>query len=145
MTLLEESPRPDLESLISVDPRIRFAVLVDPKGNPKEYASRLGCESLEPERESRLYFEQAVIGTDMASVANRFHGALRMVVVQREKVMIMVFAIYDGLVIVSAEPDLPLEEAAEVGRRLDMPGMRPRDPDAPQTRATGPRQSGDLR
>ena len=120
-------PQPDLEPLLEVDPRIRFAVLIDLEGRQRKVVARPGTESLEPEKETRLYLAQAVVGTDMARAADGFHGALRMVVVQREKVTVLIFPLYEGLVLVSAEPDLPLEVAAEVGRRLDVPGPRPHE------------------
>ena len=136
--------RQDLETLLEVDPRIRFVLHCDSEGHERAMAKRDEVASMDSSESTRLILAQAAIGNDMAHVHDSRHGTVRMVIIQREKLMLILFSTFDGFVLVSAEPDLPLEKAAELGRRLDMVGSEPAG--APPVQRRGAKlMKGDLR
>ena len=115
----------DVDSLLAVDPRIRFVQLCDREGRIRLEAKREKVDDLDSEESTKLILTQAAIGNGMAHSHDTRHGAVRMVIIQRERLMMVQFAIFEGFVLVSAEPDLPLERAAELGRKLDLAGCEP--------------------
>ena len=108
-----------LRSLLEFDSKIRCVVEIGFDGNPVASVTRGGLESLEPERETVRVFDQTAIGAGMGSSMNVYHGRVRVVIVVREKLSLIVFPLFDSLVLVSADPELPLEKIRLLARLLD--------------------------
>ena len=108
-----------VSDILALDSRIRFVVLCNTDGKLLSSAGREGKESIEPEEVTKLFLAQAAIGTGMAHSADGYHGPLRMVIIQRERLMHILFNKAFGMVLISAEPDLPLEKAGRLGRVVD--------------------------
>ena len=143
----ESWSRRELDSLLAVDRRIRFVVLCDLEGRTKLATVRKGVVPMEPQARTKLILAQAAIGNDMARSHNGYHGPVRMVVILREKLMLILFSIFDGFLLVTAEPDLPLEKAADLGRKLDLMGAEPSERElSPNITLSNERwMAGDLR
>ncbi|MDA4127176.1 MAG: hypothetical protein OK452_08265 [Thaumarchaeota archaeon] len=109
-----------LKSILSVDRRIRCVVACDLEGKMRANVLRKGVESLEPEAQTKFFVEQAAIGAGMGHSGDGYHGRIRMVIVVREKLILIVFSLFEGVILVSADPDLPLEKTPGIGERLDM-------------------------
>jgi len=137
----------DIDSLLAVDPRIRFVQLCDREGRIRLEARRQKVDDLDSEESAKLILTQAAIGNGMAHSHDTRHGVVRMVIIQRERLMIIQFAIFDGFVLVSAEPDLPLDRATELGRKLDLAGCEPAGAPGAVTAPRGTQRwmAGDLR
>ena len=108
-----------LEALLAFDPGIRSAVEVRFTGEQVASVSRKGLESLEPEGETARVLEQTAIGAGMGASMNGFHGRVKAVIVARERLSLIVFPLFDSLILVSADAEFPLEKTRQMGNLLD--------------------------
>lgn len=120
MVLRMAEPKPHLNSLLSFDPRVRCVVALGLDGKLRTSASREGLESLEPEDETTRILYQTAIGNGMGSLANRYHGRVRAVIVVRERLSLIVFPVFEELVLISVDPEFPLEKTRELAELLDL-------------------------
>ena len=119
-----------LQTLLGFDPKIRTVVEVGFGGERIAFASRKGLESLEPESETTRVLDQTAIGAGMGASANRYHGRVKAVIVARERLSLIIFPLFDSLILVSADPEFPLEKTRQMGNLLDT--TIPDDPEAEQ-------------
>ena len=108
-----------LRALLALDPRVRSVVQVGIGGEQLASVSRDGLESLEPESETTTVLNQTAIGAGMGFSMNRYHGKVRAVIVVREKLSLVVFPLFDELILISADPDFPLERCRDMARMID--------------------------
>ena len=108
-----------LETLLGFDARVRCVVEVGLRGERVASVCRSGLESLESEEQTVRVLDQTAIAAGMGSSTNGSHGRVRVVVVVREKLSLIVFPLFDDLVLVSADPDFPLEQTRAMARLLD--------------------------
>ena len=101
--------------LLDFDRRLRYCAMLDPMGRTVAGGMRSGIPSLEPEEEaSKVDLHMAVI-RGMTEAARSYLGAMDYAVVHREKLMLVVIPVPEGnTVLVSAEPDFPLEKVEEL-------------------------------
>ena len=130
---LEHGRRHALETLLAYDRNIRCVVEVGLDGQQIASACRKRLESLEPDRETMRVFEQTAVGAGMGSSLNGYHGRVRVVIVARERLSLIVFPLFDSLILVSADPDFPLQKTRRMAKLLDtiFPGdLEPKEADA---------------
>ena len=108
-----------LEPLLAFDPRIRCVVEIRFSGEVVASTRRRGLESLEPESETVRVLNQSAIGAGMGSSMNGYHGRVKVVIVVRERVSLIVFPLVDSLILLSADPDFPLQETNQIAKVLD--------------------------
>lgn len=89
------------------------------RGERVASVGRSGLESLEPEEQTVRVLDQTAIAAGMGSSTNGSHGRVRVVVVVREKLSLIIFPLFDSLVLVSADPEFPLEKTRRMARLLD--------------------------
>jgi len=117
---LSRDHRLALETLLAFDSRIRCAVEVRFNGEQITSACRKGLESLEPEEKTGKVLDQIAIGAGMGSSMNGYHGRVRAVIVVRERVSLIVFPLFESLILVSADPEFPLQKTRQMARLLDI-------------------------
>ena len=108
-----------LQTLLAFDPRIRCAVEVRLDGVEIASVSRKDLEPLEPVEKTGKVLEQIAIGTGVGSSMDGYHGRVRAVIVVREKVSLIVFPLFDSLILLSADPEFPLQKTRQMARLLD--------------------------
>jgi hypothetical protein len=113
--------RPELESLLGFDSKIRCVVEVGSNGERIAFLRQKGLESLEPEGETTRVLDQVAIGAGMGASMNGYHGRVRVIIVARERLSIILFPLFDSLVLVSADPDFPLEKTRQMAMLFDTP------------------------
>ena len=107
------APKVDLlkivESMINLDPKMRFAAIIDPKGNIREGIMKSGKTSLKTQKEEEHFCQQVAQRRKMRKVFDRSLGKVRYVHVEREKITQMVVYTKKNIVYFTMEPEMPID------------------------------------
>jgi len=127
-----------LESLLAFNSKIRGAVEVRFNGERIGSVCRKGLASLEPEQETLRVLDQTAIGMGMGASMNGYHGRVRVAIALREKLSIIVFPLFDSLILVSADPEFPLQKIRPMTKLLDTCFPSVPEPEEPVSRESRP-------
>ncbi len=95
-----------VEDIISVDPVMRFAAIIDLKGNILESIMKKGKTSLKSQKEEEHFCKQVAQRRKMRQEFNKTLGKVRYVQVEREKVTQMVIYPKRKTVYFTLEPEV---------------------------------------
>lgn len=109
------------ETLFEFDKKIRFVTVLTEEGKSVGEVFRRGVTSLEPEADTRMVYTRAGIVFGMTGPMDKYHGRVKSVLVNREKVVVMFFNRGSKVVLVSAEPGF--EKIVELGSLIDALGI----------------------
>jgi hypothetical protein len=117
-------PVTGFDQIFAFDKRVRFCALIDEKGNVISSQARPNLTSLNPETEDKRLFAQIGLAVVMDRGWDRFFGKTKAIVISKEKVSILIYALADmRAVIVAIEPDLPMARIPEIGEVIDVCGL----------------------
>lgn len=102
--------REQIASVLSMNPSIRFAIIVSKEGIVLDSVGRTGVDSLEPPEETEKLVRRWVLAKGMTSGADNFFGRMKTIIVRREKLVEMFFPLSEQNVIITADPGFPLDE-----------------------------------
>jgi hypothetical protein len=108
-----------LEALLAFDPEVRCVIETRFSGEQIASVKRKGLESLEPESETVRVLDQTALGAGMGFSMNGYHGRVRVVIVARGRLSLIIFPLYDSLVLVSTDPEFPLQKTRRMAELLD--------------------------
>jgi hypothetical protein len=97
-----------VQKILDLDPKMRFAAIIDPKGNIREAIMKAGKTSLESQKEEEHFCKQVAQRRAMRKEFDRTLGKVRYVHVEREKVSQMVIYTKRNIVYFSMEPEMPI-------------------------------------
>ena len=97
-----------VESMIDLDPKMRFAAIIDTKGNIREAIMKSGKTSLKTQKEEEHFCKQVAKRRKMRQEFDRTLGKVRYVHVEREKVTQMVTYAKRNTVYFTMEPEMPI-------------------------------------
>lgn len=97
-----------VESMIDLDPKMRFAAIIDTKGNIREAIMKSGKTSLKTQKEEEHFCKQIAQRRKMRREFDRTLGKVRYVHVEREKVTQMVTYAKRNTVYFTMEPEMPI-------------------------------------
>ena len=97
-----------VQKILNLDPQMRFAAIIDPKGNIREAIMKTGKTSLESQKEEEHFCKQVAQRRAMRKEFDRTLGKVRYVHVEREKVSQMVIYTQRNIVYFSMEPEMPI-------------------------------------
>lgn len=97
-----------VESMINLDPKMRFAAIIDTKGNIREAIMKSGKTSLKTQKEEEHFCKQIAQRRKMRHEFDRTLGKVRYVHVEREKVTQMVTYAKRNTVYFTMEPEMPI-------------------------------------
>jgi len=97
-----------VQKILDLDPEMRFAAIIDPKGNIREAIMKSGKTSLESQKEEEHFCKQVAQRRAMRQEFDRTLGKVRYVHVEREKVSQMVIYTQRNIVYFSMEPEMPI-------------------------------------
>jgi LPS sulfotransferase NodH len=107
------APKIDLlkivESMINLDPKMRFAAIIDTKGNIREAIMKSGKTSLKTQKEEEHFCKQVAQRRKMRQEFDRSLGKVRYVHVEREKVTQMVTYVKRNIVYFTMEPEMSID------------------------------------
>jgi len=98
-----------VESMINLDPKMRFAAIIDAKGNIREAIMKSGKTSLKTQKEEEHFCNQVAQRRKMRQEFDRTLGKVRYVHVEREKVTQMVTYAKRNTVYFTMEPEMPID------------------------------------
>jgi len=98
-----------VQKILDLDPKMRFAAIIDPKGNIREAIMKAGKTSLESQKEEEHFCKQVAQRRAMRKEFDKTLGKVRYVHVEREKVSQMVIYTKRNIVYFSMEPEMPID------------------------------------
>ncbi len=99
-----------VESIIKLDPKMRFAAMIDAKGNIREAIMKSGKTSLKSQKEEEHFCKQVAQRRTMRKEFDRSLGKVRYVHVEREKVTQMVVYTKRNIVYFTMEPEMAIDK-----------------------------------
>ena len=99
-----------VEDIIDLDSKMRFAAIIDSKGNIREAIMKSGKTSLKSQKEEEHFCQQVAQRRSMRKEFNRSLGKVRYVHVEREKVTQMVVYTKRNIVYFTMEPETPIDK-----------------------------------
>jgi hypothetical protein len=98
-----------VESMIDLDPKMRFAAIIDIKGNIREAIMKSGKTSLKTQKEEEHFCKQVAQRRKMRKEFDKTLGKVRYVHVEREKVTQMVTYAQKNTIYFTMEPEMPID------------------------------------
>jgi len=115
---MAEKPKVDLlkivQQMINLDPKMRFAAIIDPKGNIREAIMKAGKTSLKTQKEEEHFCKQVAQRRAMRKEFDKSLGKVRYVHVEREKVSQMVIYTKRNIVYFTMEPEMPIDKKIKI-------------------------------
>jgi len=98
-----------VQKILDLDSKMRFAAIIDTKGNIREAIMKAGKTSLESQKEEEHFCKQVAQRRAMRKEFDKTLGKVRYVHVEREKVSQMVIYTKRNIVYFSMEPEMPID------------------------------------
>ena len=97
-----------VQKILKLDSQMRFAAIIDSKGNIREAIMKTGKTSLESQKEEEHFCQQVAQRRAMRKEFDQTLGKVRYVHVEREKVSQMVIYTKRNIVYFAMEPEMPI-------------------------------------
>ncbi len=95
--------------ILDLDPRMRFAAVIDSNGNIREAIMKLGKTNLKSQKEEEHFCRQVAQRRAMRAEFDNSLGKVRYVYVEREKVSQMVTYTKRNIIYFTMEPEIPID------------------------------------
>ncbi|HSB56641.1 MAG TPA: DUF6659 family protein [Nitrosopumilaceae archaeon] len=105
---------PIVEGILSIDPGMRFAAIIDLKGNISEAIMKEGKTSLKSQKEEEHFCKQVALRRKIRNQFNKSLGPVNYVHIEREKVTQIVVYPKRKTVYVTMEPDVNMVRKIEI-------------------------------
>ena len=105
---------PIVEDILSIDPGMRFAAIIDLKGNISEAIMKEGKTSLKTQREEEHFCKQVALRRKMRKQFDRSLGPVNYVHIEREKVTQIVIYPKRKTVYVTIEPNVDIKRKLQI-------------------------------
>ena len=103
-----------VEQIINLDSKMRFAAIIDTKGNIREAIMKAGKTNLKSQREEEHFCKQVAQRRKMRKEFDSSLGKVRYVHVEREKVTQMVIYTKRNIVYFTMEPELAINKKIKI-------------------------------
>lgn len=103
-----------VQEIISLDPKMRFAAIIDTKGNIREAIMKAGKTNLKTQKEEEHFCKQVAQRRVMRKEFDKSLGKVRYVHVEREKVSQMVIYTKRNIIYFTMEPEMPIEKKIRI-------------------------------
>ena len=107
-----------VQKILNLDPQMRFAAIIDPKGKIREAIMKAGKTSLESQKEEEHFCKQVAQRRAMRKEFDKTLGKVRYVHVEREKVSQMVIYTKRNIVYFAMEPEMPIDTKIRLITRI---------------------------
>jgi len=97
-----------VEKIVSLNSKMRFAAIIDAKGNIREGIMKKGQTSLNSQKEEEHFCKQVAQRRTMRKEFDRSLGKVQFVHVEREKVSQLVLYTKRNIVFFTVEPNTPM-------------------------------------
>jgi|TARA_B100001105_G_C22176788_1_gene350941 hypothetical protein len=99
-----------VQKIVNIDPKMRFAAIIDSKGNIREGIMKKGQTSLNSQKAEEHFCKQVAQRRAMRKEFDRSLGKVRYVHVEREKVSQLVIYSKRNIVFFTMEPEMPINK-----------------------------------
>ena len=103
-----------VEDILSIDPAMRFAAIIDLRGNISEGIMKEGKTSLKSQKEEEYFCKQVALRRKIRNEFNKSLGEVNYVHIEREKVTQIVVYPKRKTVYVTMEPDVDTIRKLEI-------------------------------
>ena len=110
----KENLIPIVEDILAIDPGMRFAAIIDLRGNISEAIMKKGKTSLKTQKEEEYFCKQVAIRRKIRNEFNKSLGKVNYVHIEREKVTQIVLYPKRKTVYVTMEPNLDIDRKLEI-------------------------------
>ncbi|MCH7757888.1 MAG: hypothetical protein IIA19_05380 [Thaumarchaeota archaeon] len=107
-----------VEDIINLDPKMRFAAIIDSKGSIREAIMKDGKTSLKSQKEEEHFCKQVAQRRAMRKEFDKSLGKVRYVHVEREKVTQMVVYAKRNTLYFTMEPEMPIDTKIRIITRI---------------------------
>ena len=107
-----------VEDIIDLDPKMRFAAIIDKKGNVVESIMKSGKTSLKTQKEEEHFCKQVSQRRKMRREFDKHLGKVRYVHVEREKVTQLVVYTKNKTIYFTVEPELSINKKLSLVTRI---------------------------
>lgn len=97
-----------IQKILKLDPKMRFAAIIDTKGNIREAIMKAGKTNLKNQKEEEHFCNQVAQRRTMRKEFDSSLGKVRYVHVERERVSQMVIYTKRNIVYFTMEPEMPI-------------------------------------
>ena len=97
-----------VQKILNLDSKMRFAAIIDSKGNIREAIMKAGKTNLKSQKEEEHFCKQVAQRRAMRKEFDRSLGKVRYVHVEREKVSQMVVYAKRNIIYFTMEPEMPI-------------------------------------
>ena len=105
---------PIVEDILAIDPSMRFAAIIDLKGNISEAIMKEGKTSLKSQKEEEHFCKQVALRRKIRNKFNKSLGKVDYVHIERERVTQIVLYPKRKTVYVTMEPKLDITRKLEI-------------------------------
>ena len=98
-----------VQKILKLDTKMRFAAIIDPKGNIREGIMKSGKTNLKSQKEEEHFCKQVAQRRSMRKEFDKSLGKVRYVHIEREKVSQMVVYTKRNIVYFTMEPEMPID------------------------------------
>lgn len=105
---------PIVEDILAIDSGMRFAAIIDLRGNISEAIMKEGKTSLKTQKEEEYFCKQVAIRRKIRNEFNKSLGKVSYVHIEREKVTQIVLYPKRKTVYVTMEPNLNIDRKLEI-------------------------------
>ena len=105
---------PIVESILELDPMMRFAAIIDLKGNISEGIMKEGKTSLKSQKEEEHFCKQVAIRRKIRRQFDKSLGSVNYIHIERQKVTQIVVYPKHKTVYVTMEPDMNITRKLEI-------------------------------
>ena len=99
-----------VQKILKLDPKVRFAAIIDPKGKIREAIMNEGKTNLENQKQQEHFCIQVAQRRSMRKEFDRSLGKVRYVHVEREKVSQMVIYTKRNIIFFTMEPEMSIDK-----------------------------------
>ena len=110
----KENLIPIVEDILAIDPGMRFAAIIDLRGNISEAIMKEGKTSLKTQKEEEYFCKQVAIRRKIRNEFNKSLGKVNYVHIEREKVTQIVLYPKRKTIYVTMEPNLNIDRKLEI-------------------------------
>ncbi len=93
------------DTIKNLEPKVRFAGVINGRGRLVAGGMRKGVEPLESEKDDEMLFMELALRVKMRKEFDKQLGPVRFALASRERALAMSFLINDDILYVAAEPD----------------------------------------
>jgi hypothetical protein len=115
---------PIVEDILSIDPGMRFAAIIDLRGNISEAIMKEGKTSLKTQREEEHFCKQVALRRKIRKQFDKSLGPVNYVHIEREKVTQIVVYPKRKTVYVTIEPNVNIKRKLEIVELIKKKTMR---------------------